>query len=302
MEYFGGIEAGGTKFVCVIATGPDNILAEERIATVSPDETISKVVKFFINTSIELKINLSSLGIGSFGPINLDRTSPGYGFITTTPKPGWQNIDIVGPIKDELQIPIAFDTDVNAAAIGEGKWGAGDGLENYLYFTIGTGIGGGAIINGLPLHGLIHPEMGHILLNQNQLIDHYVGKCPYHQNCFEGLASGPAINDRWGQPAYQLPLDHQAWLLEADYIAQAMSTFICTFSPQKIILGGGVMLQQHLFPMIRLKTLEYLNGYVHAPQILDNIDNYIVPPLLGNRAGVLGAIAMAEEIIKPAEI
>lgn len=302
MEYFGGIEAGGTKFVCVIASGPDNILAEERIATVSPDETISKVINFFFNTSSELSINLSSIGIGCFGPINLDKSDISYGYITTTPKPGWRNIDIVGPLKENLHIPIAFDTDVNAAAIGEGKWGAGIGIENFLYFTIGTGIGGGAIINGLPLHGLIHPEMGHILLNQNILQDRYVGKCPFHHNCFEGLASGPAINDRWGKPAYQLPPDHQAWILEADYIAQAMSTFICTFSPQKIILGGGVMQQQHLFPLVRSKTLEYLNGYVQASQILNDMDNYIVPPSLGNRAGMLGAVAMAKEIIRPVGI
>ena len=200
MEYFGGIEAGGTKFVCVIASGPDNVIVEERFATVSPDETISKVIDFFENSSIELKIKIKSLGIGSFGPINLDKSSPKYGFITTTPKPGWQNVDIVGPLKDKLQVPIAFDTDVNAAAIGEGKWGAGIGIDNYLYFTIGTGIGGGAIINGLPLHGLIHPEMGHILLSRNDLLDPYKGKCPFHQNCFEGLASGPAINERWGKP------------------------------------------------------------------------------------------------------
>lgn len=297
MEYFGGIEAGGTKFVCVISSGPDNILKEERFATVSPDETISKVIEFFENSSYELKIKIKSLGIGSFGPINLDKSSSKYGYITTTPKPGWQNVDIVGPLKDKLQIPIAFDTDVNAAAIGEGKWGAGIGIDNYLYFTIGTGIGGGAIINGLPLHGLIHPEMGHILLSRNNLLDQYKGKCPFHQNCFEGLASGPAINERWGKPAFQLPPDHKAWILEADYIAQAMSNFICTFSPQKIILGGGVMQQKHLFSTVRSKTLEYLNGYVQSTQILDNIENYIVPPALGNRSGMLGAIAMAKMIV-----
>ena len=299
MEYFGGIEAGGTKFVCVIASGPDNILVEERFATDSPDETISKVIDFFEKSSIELKIKIKSLGIGSFGPIDLDISSPKYGFITTTPKPGWQNVDIVGPLKDKLQIPIAFDTDVNAAAIGEGDWGAGIGVDNYLYFTIGTGIGGGAIINGLPIHGLIHPEMGHILLSRKDLIDPYKGKCPFHQNCFEGLASGPAINERWGKPAFLLPPEHEAWVLEADYIAQAMSNFICSFSPQKIILGGGVMQQQQLFPMIRSKTLDYLNGYIQSTQILENIENYIVPPALGNQSGMLGAIAMAKKIVQP---
>jgi fructokinase len=295
-EYFGGIEAGGTKFVCVIATDPENILAETRFPTESPDKTISKAINFFEKKSTELNIQLKSLGIGCFGPINLDNKSPEYGFITTTPKPGWQNIDIVGPVKNRLQIPIAFDTDVNAAAIGERKWGAAIDIDNFIYFTIGTGVGGGAIVNGLPLHGLIHPEMGHISLNQNKEIDPYKGKCPYHDCCFEGLASGPAIEDRWGKPAYHLPIMHQAWELESDYIAQAMSNFIFSFSPQKIILGGGVMHQTHLFPMIHSKTLQYLNRYVQSTEILEHISNFIVPPILGDHAGMLGAIAMAKNL------
>jgi len=297
-DFYGGIEAGGTKFVCVISSGPKNVLAETRFPTGSPDETIQRAITFFNNKTSELNISLRSLGIGCFGPINLDKNSSNYGYITSTPKPGWQNINIVEPFKESLHIPIAFDTDVNAAAIGEGIWGAAKNIDNFIYFTIGTGIGGGSITNGLPVHGLIHPEMGHIRLVQNKQIDPYKGKCPYHDCCFEGLASGPAIEERWGIPAVLLPSDHPAWELESDYIAQAMSNFIFSFSPQKIILGGGVMQQSQLFSMIRIKTLQYLNGYVQSSEILNHIDQYIVPPALGNSAGMFGAIAMAKNLFK----
>jgi len=295
---FGGIEAGGTKFVCVIANGPEEILFEERFPTTTPTETIQKSISFFEKHIKEDHLNLLSLGIGTFGPIDLHPTSGTYGIITSTPKPGWANADIVKPFQKAFHIPIAFDTDVNAAAIGEGVWGVAQGLENFLYFTIGTGVGGGAIINGKPLHGLVHPEMGHIRLSQNTLIDAYPGKCPFHGTCFEGLTAGPAIEDRWGKAAFLLSQDHPAWDLEADYIAQAMSNFICTLSPQKIILGGGVMQQTHLFPLIRKKTLTYLNGYVQSAIMLENIDNFIVPPGLGNQAGMLGAIAMAKNLFE----
>lgn len=294
---FGGIEAGGTKFVCVIGTDPDNILFEKRFPTTSPDETIQTTIDFFNKTKNEFGIEITSIGLGCFGPVDLNINSKKYGYITTTPKPGWGDTDIISPIKNALKLPVIFDTDVNAAAIGEGKWGAGVNLENFVYFTIGTGIGAGAIINHQPVHGLIHPEMGHILLVKNPL-DNYKGKCPYHANCFEGFASGPAIEERWGKPADSIPLSHPAWDLEADYIAQALSNIICTISPQKIILGGGVMQQSHLFQKIRNKTKDYLNGYIPAKIILENIDEYIVPPKLGNQAGMLGAIAMAQTIMK----
>lgn len=296
-KIFGGIEAGGTKFVCVIAREPHEILFEERFPTIEPDETLAKSIEFFSRKTDELSQNLSAIGIGSFGPVDLDKSSPMYGFITTTPKKGWKNADIVGPIQKTFQIPIVFDTDVNAAAVGEGKWGAAQGLNNFLYFTIGTGIGGGAIIAGKPLHGLIHPEMGHIRLAHDFQKDPFQGNCPYHHDCFEGLCAGPAIEKRWNIEASLLPENHPAWELEADYIAQAMSNFICSFSPQKIILGGGVMLQRQLFPLIRMKTLEYLNGYVQSPTIIDSMDHYIVPPGLGNQAGMLGAIALAQSVV-----
>jgi fructokinase len=294
-EYFGGIEAGGTKFVCVVSNGPEDILVEKRFPTTSPAETIQKAIQFFQETVTTHKIQIKRIGIGSFGPVDLDKGSPYYGYITSTPKPGWANTDLVGPILRELNIPVNFDTDVNVAAIGEGKWGAAKNVENFLYFTIGTGIGGGAIINGKPLHGLIHPEMGHIYLVQDNQKDNYPGKCPFHGHCFEGLASGPAIEARWGISAQNLEDSHPAWDLESDYIAQAMSDFICSFSPQKIILGGGVMQQKHLFSMIHQKVKTFLNGYVESDMISKHIDEYIVPPKLGNQAGMLGAIAMAQE-------
>ncbi|MAT41075.1 MAG: fructokinase [Anaerolineaceae bacterium] len=293
---FGGIEAGGTKFVCVIASGPNKIYAEERFPTTTPQETIQKAVAFFNAYQKNNNIKLSALGVGSFGPLDPNPTSKTFGFITSTPKPGWKNSDLLGPLKSNLNIPIAFDTDVNAAAIGEGLWGAAKGLDNFMYFTIGTGVGGGAIINGKPLHGLLHPEMGHIRLKHDLNFDPFEGNCPYHGDCFEGLVAGPALQKRFGQPAYNLPIDHPGWDLVAHYIALAMSDFICSFSPQRIILGGGVMQQTQLFPLIHEKTIQYLNGYVQSPVILENIHKYIVPPKLGNQAGMLGSIAMAMQL------
>jgi fructokinase len=293
---YGGIEAGGTKFVCVVASGPNQIYAEERFPTTTPQETIQKAVAFFNAYQKNNNIKLSALGVGSFGPLDPNPTSKTFGFITSTPKPGWKNSDLLGPLKSNLNIPIAFDTDVNAAAIGEGLWGAAKGLDNFMYFTIGTGVGGGAIINGKPLHGLLHPEMGHIRLKHDLNFDPFEGNCPYHGDCFEGLVAGPALQKRFGQPAYTLPVDHPGWDLVAHYIALAMSDFICSFSPQRIILGGGVMQQTQLFPLIHEKTIQYLNGYVQSPVILENIHNYIVPPKLSNQAGMLGSIAMAMQL------
>lgn len=293
-KYFGGIEAGGTKIICALANDPDDVLAIEEFPTTTPQETIPRVIQFFSSKVNFYGIKLTALGIGCFGPLDLNKTSKTYGYITSTPKPGWQNIDFVSPFQKNLNTKVLLDTDVNAAALGEKEWGAGNNLDNFLYLTIGTGIGGGAIIHGKPLHGLIHPEMGHIRLNQNTVQDSYQGKCPFHQNCFEGLASGPAIEERWNRKAEMLEPSHPGWELEADYIAQALSDFICCFSPERIILGGGVMQQKHIFPLIREKTIKYLNNYIQANSILDHIDNYIVPAGLGNRAGILGAIALAK--------
>lgn len=293
---FGGIEAGGTKFVCAVGTDPDTLLHETRFPTTTPDETLGRALDFF--RAIQRETPLAALGIASFGPIDLHPTSPTYGFITSTPKPGWANTDVVGFFARELGLPIGFDTDVNGAALGEYRWGAAQGLDTFLYLTIGTGIGGGAFVNGRLVHGLLHPEMGHIRLPRDPNRDPFEGICPYHGDCLEGLCSGPALAARWGQNAETLPADHPAWELQAHYLGLALATFICTLSPQRIILGGGVMNAPHLLPLVRTATQQALNGYIHVPAITEQIDAYIVAPGLGNRAGVLGAIALAEQTWK----
>lgn len=292
MSLLGGIEAGGTKFVCAVGE-PGRVSAEIRFPTTKPDETIAQAVAFFEQQQRE-KGPISAVGIAAFGPLDPNPKSDTFGYITTTPKPHWGNVDLAGAIVRALDVPIAFDTDVNGAALGEFTYGAGKDVDNLIYITIGTGIGGGIIANGRIVHGLVHPEMGHIHMARDPERDPYLGRCPYHGDCFEGLAAGPAIGERWGKPAYELPADHPAWELEADYIAQALQTFICTLSPERIILGGGVMQQPQLFPLVRQKTLRLLNGYVQHPRILDDIDSYIVPPGLGNQAGAIGALALAE--------
>ena len=290
---FGGIEGGGTKFVCAVGTGQGEILAETRFPTTTPDETLARAVDFFKEQTRSLG-PLAAIGVASFGPLDPRSASDKFGRILQTPKPGWTNADIVGPLRAAFDVPIAFDTDVNGAALGEWRWGAAQGLDTFIYLTIGTGIGGGGLINGKLMHGLLHPEMGHIPLPRNPALDPFEGSCPFHGDCFEGLASGPAMEKRWGVKAETLPPEHPAWDLEAGYIALALRSFICTLSPQRIILGGGVTQQPHLMPLIRLKTQATLNAYVQSPSILENIDTYIVAPALGGRAGALGAIALAE--------
>lgn len=289
----GGIEAGGTKFVCAIGTGPDDIRAEIKFPTTTPTENIAQCVSFFQEQAANFGA-LTAVGIASFGPIDPDPKSATFGTITTTPKPGWQNTKIAPQIKNALQVPVGFDTDVNGAALAEWKWGAAQGLDTFIYFTIGTGIGGGAMVGGKLAHGLIHPEMGHIPLPHDWEVDPYPGHCPYHGDCFEGMAAGPALEARWGQKGQTLPADHPAWDLEATYLAAALHTFICTLSPQRIIMGGGVMGQPHLFPLVQQKVQDRLNGYVQHPAILEDIESYIVPPRLGSYAGVLGGFALAQ--------
>lgn len=289
---YGGIEAGGTKIVCAVGSGPTDVRAELRIPTTTPEETLGQMITFFRQQDAPL----AALGIGAFGPLSPDPAAPDYGFITSTPKPGWANVDVAGTIGRALGLPVGFDTDVNVAALGEARWGAAQGLTTFLYLTVGTGIGGGGLSNGKLMHGLLHPEMGHILLPHNRESDPFPGVCPYHGDCLEGLASGPAMRARWGKTAEMLPPDHPAWALEAHYLALACVNFICMLSPQRIILGGGVMGQSHLFPLIRQEVQTLLNGYVQSPAILQHIDPYIVPPALGGRAGVLGALALAEQV------
>lgn len=290
---FGGIEAGGTKFVCAVGTSPDDVRAETLYATTTPAETLNRAIDFFREQWGRGRID--ALGVASFGPIDLHPNSPAYGSITTTPKPGWANTDIVGTLRDALNIPIAFDTDVNGAALAEHRWGAAKGLKNFIYLTLGTGIGGGAMVDSELVHGLLHPEMGHLFIPHDFSEDPFPGVCPFHRDCFEGLASGPAIEKRWGMRGENLPPHHTAWKLEARYIAYAVDNLICTLAPEKVILGGGVMGQAQLFEMVRGYVLELLNGYVHAEEII-KIEEYIVPPALGKRVGMLGAIALAQKL------
>jgi len=292
---FGGIEGGGTKFVCVIGRGPDEVVAESRIPTTTPQATLSEVAEFFRTESARVG-SPAAVGVGCFGPVDLHEQSPTWGYITTTPKAGWERTDVAGRLQRDLGVPVAFDTDVNAAAMGEARWGAARGLDSFVYLTVGTGIGGGGLLGGRPMHGLVHPEMGHLLLPRDPAADPFPGMCPFHGGCLEGLASGPALLARWGQPAETLPEGHPAWPLEAHYLALAIVNFVCTLSPQRIILGGGVMEQGHLFPLIRREVVALLNGYVRAEEILYGIDSYVVPPGLGDRSGRLGALAMAEHL------
>jgi fructokinase len=293
MNLYGGIEAGGSKFVCMVGSGPDDIWAQVRLPTTSPAETVGRAAAFFKEQAH--KAPLAAIGVGSFGPVDLDLASPTFGFITTTPKPGWANTNIVGLLHAELDLPVAFDTDVNAAALAEYRWGAAQALDPIIYLTIGTGIGGGVIVRGKPLHGLVHPEMGHILVSHDRELDPFPGVCPFHGDCFEGLASGPSMKERWGQPAETLPNDHPAWEIEAHHIALALVNLILCYSPRRIVVGGGVMQHIGLFPLVRCKVQQFLNGYIPSTQITERIQEYIVPPVLGDEAGVLGAIALAIE-------
>ncbi len=287
----GGIEAGGTKFICSVGNGPEELQAETRFPTTIPDETLSQAISFFKEQETQIE-PLSAIGVASFGPVDPDPDSPTFGFITSTPKTDWANTDFVGALRDHFHVPVGFDTDVNGAALAEGKWGAAAGLHTFIYLTIGTGIGGGTLVNGRLLHGLIHPEMGHIRLHHDWERDPFPGNCPYHGDCLEGMAAGPAIEARWGQKGQELEPGHPAWDLEAEYLAQALQSLVCVLSPQRIIMGGGVMNQPELITKVREKTATYLNDYIQHPAITDHINEYIVLPALGGRAGVLGAIAL----------
>ena len=291
-DLFAGIEAGGTKWVCIIAAHPEDVRASTRFPITLPEETIRKAIDF-INMHTQPG-ELKGLGIGSFGPLDLDPESPTYGFLTTTPKPGWADSDLISPFRKAFDLPTGFDTDVNAAALGEARWGAAQGLNDFVYMTIGTGIGGAGVVNGGLIHGLVHPEMGHVHIPHDKERDPFLGVCPYHGDCLEGLATGPAIEARWGKRGEKLPPEHPAWQLEAHYLALGVANLIFTLSPQRIILGGGVMEQEQLFPLIRKSVLDVLSNYISAKEILENIEQYIVPPGLGSQAGVLGAIALAQ--------
>lgn len=291
-KLYGAIEAGGTKFVCALGTGPEEMRQFVHFPTTTPEETIARAVDFFIS-NLEAGERLAAIGVASFGPIDPNPHSQTFGFITSTPKPGWSNFNVVDAIAKTMPVAIYFDTDVNGAALGEWRWGAAQGLDTFIYLTIGTGLGGGGMSNGKLMHGLVHPEMGHIPMPHDWNLDPFPGICPFHGDCWEGMAAGPALEKRWGARAENLPPDHPAWELEAHYLAVGLVSLICSLSPQRIILGGGVMQQTHLLPLVREKVVKYLNGYVQSPLILDKIDEYIILPALGSRAGVLGALALA---------
>ncbi len=290
----GSVEAGGTKMVCTVGTGPDDLRDEVRFPTTAPEPCLAQVIDYFRSWQDEHGEELAAIGYGTFGPCDPNPDSPTFGWVTKTPKPGWSDTDVVGPLSAAFGIPIGFDTDVNGAALGEHLWGAAQDVDTLVYLTVGTGVGGGVLIEGRILHGMIHPEVGHMAIPRDPGSDPFGGVCPFHGDCLEGLASGPAIGARWQVPATELTPDHPAWELEAHYLALAAQTMICAYSPQRIILGGGVMEQLHLFPRIRELTLARLNNYVQAPEILERIDDYIVPPGLGNRAGAAGCIALGQ--------
>ena len=278
----GGVEAGGTKLVCAVGRGRD-VMAETRIATTSPAETLADAIAFFKDHA-----PLAALGVASFGPIDLDPRSPAYGFITTTPKPGWAHTDVVGPLRRALGVPVAFDTDVNAAALAEQRWGAARDATSVVYVTVGTGIGGGAVVNGRPVHGLVHPEMGHARIPHDRAADPFAGACPHHGDCWEGLAAAPALAARWGRPSETLPDEHPAWELEARYLALGLVNVILTLSPERVVLGGGVLARAGLLARVRAQVAALIHGYVRAADI--------VAPALGDRSGVLGALALAADV------
>ncbi|MDD2695010.1 MAG: ROK family protein [Anaerolineales bacterium] len=296
-HYFGGIEAGGTKFVCMVARSPEAILDERRIPATHPDETLQRAIEFFLPYARLGK--LAAVGIAAFGPVDLNPASATFGNITTTPKPGWSHVDLRARVERALNLPIAFDTDVNAAAFGEQYWNPDfHALDPFVYMTVGTGIGVGVIANRRPLHGLVHSEAGHMAIPHDRERDPFPGICPYHGDCLEGLACGPAMAARWGQTGETLPAGHPAWDLEAEYIALALANLIYALSPQRIILGGGVLHGPELLPKVRAQTRRLLNGYIQSPWVGEKIDAYILPPTLGKRSGVLGAIALAIDLAR----
>ena len=284
---YGALEAGGTKMVCAIGNENGEILEQVKFPTETPETTMPQIFDYFKEKDIK------ALGIACFGPIDLIKESPTYGSITSTPKKGWSGYNIVNAAKEALGIPVGFDTDVNGSLLGEVTWGCAKGLSDAVYLTIGTGIGGGVMSNGKLLHGMLHPEIGHIRL---PLVKNDPGKsvCPFHDNCFEGLAAGPSIQARWGKPAVELVDKAEVWEIESEYIATALMSYALILSPKKIILGGGVMHQEQLFPLIRKKFKELVNGYILTKE-MDDLDNYIVPASLNDDQGIMGAVKLAME-------
>ncbi|MEN8112771.1 MAG: ROK family protein [Actinomycetota bacterium] len=292
MTMYGSIEGGGTKFVCAVGNTPDDIVSELTIPTTTPDETLARVVSFFTEHG-----PLDAIGLAMFGPIDLDHASPTYGYVTSTPKPGWSGTDVVGRLESALDVPVGFDTDVNGAALGEGRWGAAQGLDTFIYITVGTGVGGGGVVNGEPLHGLVHPEIGHMRIPRFPG-DNFAGTCRYHGDCLEGLVCGPAIAARWGRPAQELGDDTaRAVELAGHNLGHAMANLVVTVSPQLIIIGGGVAKLPGLIEATRERVLESLAGYVQSAELENGAIDFLVRPGLGDRAGIAGGFVLAERAV-----
>lgn len=291
MGVYGALEAGGTKMVVAVGDENGRILDRRSIPTTTPEETMPHIIDYF--KECEGKgWQIEALGIASFGPVDVNPSSPTYGHILNTPKLAWKDYDILGNMKKAFDIPMGIDTDVNGSCLGEMTYGCAKGLENVVYITIGTGIGAGIAVGGKLVHGMLHPEAGHILIARNS---HDPGKsvCPFHESCLEGLVSGPSIKARWGKSADLLVDNKVVWELESEYIAKGLVSMILTLSPQKIILGGGVMHQEQLFPLIREKVAAYINGYYVTEELRD-MDNYIVAPDLEDNQGIMGAVRIGQ--------
>lgn len=286
----GAIEGGGTKFVLLAGNGPDDVFGRHVIPTTRPEETLARCITFF--QDVQKERALVAVGVGMFGPVDLNPTSPTYGFIMATPKAGWSNTDVVGPLRSALRVPIGWEHDVGAALLGERRWGAAKGLDPVLYLTVGTGVGGGAFVNGAPLHGLLHPEMGHLLMPALPG-DDFPGVCPFHGRCLEGLVSGPAIARRAGRPGDALPSDDPIWSVVAEYLAIALADYTLVLSPRRIVIGGGVLRQQQLLPLVRAALQRHLAGYVQHPLVVQRPEEYIVGAALGDDSGIFGAVEVA---------
>jgi fructokinase len=281
---YGGIEAGGTKFVCAVGTGPHDIADRVRIPTTLPEETLASVSEYFAARRVD------AVGIATFGPVEIRPSEPLYGRITSTPKPGWDSADLVGAVREGADVPISIDTDVNGAALAEARWGAGIGLNTVLYVTVGTGLGGGAVIGGQTLHGLIHPEMGHVSVDRMEG-DTFQGVCPFHGDCLEGMASGTAMEARWGRPADDLGVDlGEALEIETHYLAAGFRQFVYTLAPEVIVMGGGVAQLAGLHSGVNARLVEMMSGYATQPE---HRSGFVVAPGLGEDSGIAGALALA---------